>query len=113
MEPAEARMNSSSENGLPPTGQPRLEDVRALILSASGAPFSDPDAVIAGASDDLDLRDSGMIDSLGFIELVAAIEDALGVEIDFEAMDPDQITVLGPLARHVHAQAEAATGGHA
>lgn len=104
-------MNSSADNGLPPTGPPRLEDVRALILSASGAPLSDPEAVIAGASDDLDLRESGVIDSLGFIELVAAIEDALGIEVDFEALDPGQITVLGPLARHVHAQAEAAAGG--
>ena len=51
-----------------------------------------------------------MIDSLGFIELVAAIEDALEIEIDFEGIDPDQITTLGPLARHVHAQAEAAAG---
>ena len=101
-------MNPSSENGIPAGGGPRLEDVRALILSASGAPVQDPEAVIAGASDDLDLRDSGVIDSLGFIELVAAIEDAFGIEVDLEAIDPDQITVLGPLARHVHAQAESA-----
>jgi acyl carrier protein len=104
-------MKPSSENGLPPQRPPRLEDVRALILSASGAPLSDPEAVIAGASDDLDLRDSGVIDSLGFIELVAAVEEALGIEIEFEAIDPDQITILGSLARHVHAQAEAAAGG--
>ncbi len=104
-------MKPSGENGLPPTGSPPLEEVRALILSASGAPVSDREAAISGAADDLDLRDSGAIDSLGFIELVAAVEDALGIEVDFEAMDPDQITVLGPLARHLHAQAEAAAGG--
>ncbi len=110
IDPAAARMNPNSENGLPPSGPPRLEDVRALILSASGAHLPDPEAAIAGGADDLDLRGSGMIDSLGFIELVAAIEDSLEIEIDFEGIDPDQITTLGPLAHYVHAQAEAAAG---
>ena len=37
-----------------------------------------------------------MIDSLGFIELIAAIEDELGIELDFDGLDPEEITVLGP-----------------
>ena len=45
-----------------------------------------------------------MIDSFGFLELVAAIEDEYGIELDFDGIDPRQITILGPLARHVQAQ---------
>jgi acyl carrier protein len=97
-------MDEPSDNGLPPSGASRLADIRALILTATGPLLADPGPAIEGASDDLDLRESGMIDSLGFTELVAAIEDELDLELDFEGLEPDRFTTLGPLARHVHAQ---------
>lgn len=79
--------------------------VRALIaaryaveLAAVGVPADE-------LSDDLDLRAAGVIDSLGFLELVVALEEELGAELDFEMIDPDLLTTVGPLARHVAAQA--------
>lgn len=82
--------------------------VRDLIVAryadALGAAGVAPDE----APDDLDLREAGVIDSLGFLELVVELEEALGRELDFESLDPDLLTTLGPLSAHVAAQAAAA-----
>ncbi len=79
--------------------------VRALILEACGPALADFGINAADAPGDLDLRGSGMIDSLGFVEVIVGLEEKLGIEIDLEEMDPEQITVLDPLATHVAAQA--------
>ena len=55
-------------------------------------------------ADDCDLLLSGMIDSLGLLDLMSAIQQHCGHEIDFEALDPEQLTVVGPLCRYVSEQ---------
>jgi acyl carrier protein len=55
-------------------------------------------------TDDCDLLLSGMIDSLGLLDLMTAIQQHCQREIDFEALDPEQLTVVGPLCRYVSAQ---------
>jgi acyl carrier protein len=55
-------------------------------------------------ADDCDLLLSGMIDSLGLFELMSAIQQHCHQEIDFEALDPEQFTVVGPLCRYVSEQ---------
>ena len=55
-------------------------------------------------SDDCDLLLSGMIDSLGLLDLMSAIQQHCQREIDFEALDPEQLTVVGPLCRFVSEQ---------
>ena len=79
--------------------------VRGLILEACGPALADFGIDAANAPGDLDLRGSGMIDSLGFVEIIVVLEEQLGIEIDLEEMDPEQITVLDPLAAHIAAQA--------
>ncbi len=101
--------NSFSQNGASAAEPPTLLDVRALILSVAEPALAG--SGIEEPADDFDLRAGGLIDSLGFIELIAAVEDELGIELDFDDLDPEEITVLGPLARHVHAQALAAGEG--
>jgi acyl carrier protein len=54
--------------------------------------------------DDCDLLLSGFIDSLGLLELVTAIDGYFGREIDCEALDPEHMTVVGPLCRFVSEQ---------
>ena len=54
--------------------------------------------------DNCDLLLSGIIDSLGLLELVTAIQQFCGSEIDFEPLDPEQMTIVGPLCRHVSEQ---------
>ena len=55
-------------------------------------------------TDDCDLLLSGMIDSLGLLDLMTAIQQHCQREIDFEALDPEQLTVVGPLCRYVSEQ---------
>lgn len=55
-------------------------------------------------TDDCDLLLSGMIDSLGLLDLMTAIQQHCQREIDFEALDPEQLTVVGPLCRYVSQQ---------
>jgi acyl carrier protein len=55
-------------------------------------------------SEDCDLLLGGMIDSLGLLELVGAIQKFTGTEIDFEPLDPEQLTIVGPLCRFVAEQ---------
>jgi acyl carrier protein len=55
-------------------------------------------------ADDCDLLLSGMIDSLGLLDLMGAIQQHCQREIDFEALDAEQLTVVGPLCRYVSEQ---------
>ena len=46
--------------------------------------------------DDLQFIQSGLMDSVGFLDFLAEIEDALDVELDFEDMDPEEfLSVAG------------------
>jgi acyl carrier protein len=55
-------------------------------------------------SEDCDLLLSGIIDSMGLLELVGAIQQFVGTELEFEALDPEQMTIVGPLCRFVSEQ---------
>jgi acyl carrier protein len=54
--------------------------------------------------EDCDLLLSGIIDSMGLLDLVAAIQQFAGREIDFELMDPEEMTIVGPLCGFVSEQ---------
>jgi acyl carrier protein len=60
--------------------------------------------------DDLDLVAEGILDSLGLVELIGALEDRFGVELDFEGLDADSFAVVGPFARHISEQVTSRTG---
>ncbi|MBS1845830.1 MAG: acyl carrier protein [Actinobacteria bacterium] len=79
--------------------------VRARILEACGPALSVCGVDLAAHPADLDLRACGAIDSLGFIELVSDLEEAFGVELELEDMDPERLTMLESLAAAVAAQA--------
>jgi len=55
--------------------------------------------------DDFDLVTGGVIDSMGVIELVSALEQEFGMELDLSGMGAEELAVVGPLARYVSAQA--------
>lgn len=54
--------------------------------------------------DDCDLLLSGIIDSLGLLDLVGALSQHFGRELTFDEIDPEQMTVIGPLCRFVAEQ---------
>lgn len=55
-------------------------------------------------ADDCDLLLSGIIDSLGLLDLVGAPSQHLGVGLTFDEIDPDQMTIVDPLCRFVAEQ---------
>jgi acyl carrier protein len=52
-------------------------------------------------SDDFDLLKAGIVDSLGVIEMISAVEERFNITVDFEALDPGDIAVLGAFSRFV------------
>jgi acyl carrier protein len=55
-------------------------------------------------ADDCDLLLSGYIDSLGLLQLMTALQDHFGREIDFGELDAEKMTVLGPLRKFIAEQ---------
>lgn len=89
----------------------QLAEARRFVLEACAPALADfgidPESLPA----DFDLRANGIIDSLAFVELVVELEDTHGIELDLEALDPEQVTVLGSLAAHVADRLQARSGG--
>jgi acyl carrier protein len=55
--------------------------------------------------DTFDFLLEGAIDSLGILEMVSALEQEFQVELDMSELDAEQMTILGPLAQYVAANA--------
>jgi acyl carrier protein len=79
------------------------EDVRVLLRSCLERSMSPLGLVPDQLADDLDLRAQGLVDSLGFVELMVKLEEQLGFAIDLVDLDPALLTTVGPLCRHIAA----------
>lgn len=55
-------------------------------------------------SDDHDLLLSGVVDSMDFLNLMLAVAAHFGQRIDFEGLDPEQMTIVGPFCKFVSEQ---------
>lgn len=82
-------------------------EVRDLITGSLAEPLRAAGLDPADVPEDLDLIARGIVDSLGFLELISELEQRLGFEADFEDADPDQLAVLGYIARLAAEQASA------
>ena len=49
--------------------------------------------------DDTDLLTSGILDSFDFLDMIAAVEDRAGIEVDLATMDDDSFTTLRGFVR--------------
>ncbi len=81
------------------------DEVRSFIIAHLGDAFKENGAATDQVKDDFDLLKMGIIDSIGFIGLISAVEDRFGIEIDFEDMDTDNLTVIGPMSRYIEERA--------
>ncbi len=61
------------------------------------------DIEVEGLDDDV--FESGLLDSLGLVSLVAEIEERFGMRIPFETLDIDEFRTVRSLARLVEGQA--------
>ncbi len=82
------------------------EPIRTFVLSHLAGPLTAVGVHPNDVSDELDLLAEGVLDSLGLIELIAAIEEHYDVVLDLEDLHPDDLGVVGPfctyLERRVH-----------
>jgi acyl carrier protein len=84
------------------------EDVRSFIASYFSERLQAQDRAFLpeDLSDDRDLLLSGLIDSLGLLELMVALSEFAGRDLDFESLDPEAMTVIGPLCDFVVEQVQ-------
>lgn len=57
---------------------------------------------------DVDLFDSGLVDSLGFVTLLVELETAFGFELPLEDVDVDEFRTLDLIVAYVERAREAA-----
>ena len=81
--------------------------VRSFLLEKYAAPLKAQGIAPDAVGDDFDFFQKGIIDSFGILEMIGSVEEQFGLSLDFEEVDPEQITTLGPLCRFVAAQAAA------
>lgn len=74
---------------------------RAFLAKRYAAHFQSHGIPPDRIPDDFDLFAQGVIDSLGIMELVSAVEEHYGCPVDFEGLDAEQVTVFGPLADYI------------
>jgi len=85
------------------------DEIRNLILNHLEAPLVANDLTPQTVPDDFDLLREGIIDSFGFVELIVVLQEKVGTEIDFEDLDPEDLTVVGPLCRYVESKSGASS----
>jgi len=83
------------------------DEVRVTLVEFLNETHGEGAYSAADLADDCDLLLSGMIDSLGLLDLVATLQARFGEEMDFEDLDPDDMTIVGPLVKFVTEQASA------
>jgi acyl carrier protein len=86
------------------------EQVRLFLLERFEKTFSSLGINPQNVPDDFDLLTEGVIDSFGIVELISDIEDKFQLEIDFEDLDPENLTTIGPFSRYVAEFASKRTG---
>ena len=86
------------------------QDVRSVLLLHLQIPLAarglKPDEV----PDHFDLLTEGVLDSLGIVELIAVVEKCFDLQIDFEDLDPENLTIVGPFCRYIESKSEDARG---
>lgn len=84
----------------------KADEVRRFIVSHLAQSFKENNTAEKDIAEDFDLMKRGIIDSIGLIQLFAAIEERFGIEVDFEDMDTDNLTVLGSICRYIEERAK-------
>ena len=84
-------------------------EVRAFLLDRLRSPLAAKRLSPEAVPDDFDLLTEGIIDSMGIVELIAALEGQFDIRLDFEELDPENLTIVGPLCSYVEEKSGAST----
>lgn len=80
------------------------DDIRALLLRKLRSSITAKKLRPEDITDNFDLLTQGVIDSMGFIELIVFFEQQFNTEIDFDEMDAEELTLVGPLCRFIQSK---------
>lgn len=83
-------------------------EVRSFILARFEEPIRSMGLTPDEIPDHFDLHEAGVIDSFGLVELITELEARFALEIDFEELDPEDLTIIGPFSRYVESRSTAA-----
>jgi acyl carrier protein len=86
------------------------QEVRAILLACLESHLNGRGLTAENIPDDFDLLMEGVIDSLGIIELIAKIEEHLGIKVDFEELEPENLTIVGPFCRYIEEKTRTKSG---
>ena len=78
-----------------------VEAVRDFLLNHFSAAIGVKGLITSDVKDDFDLLGAGVVDSMGVIEMISAVEQHFDVRVDFERMDAAELTIIGPFCRFV------------
>ena len=74
-------------------------EMREFLLSSMQERLDFLGIAPSQVNDETSLTDSGIVDSMGFVELVGLFEDEFQYEIDLDEYDPEEFTTLGGFLR--------------
>lgn len=80
------------------------QEVKSVVLKSFASQLQQRGIAPESISDSFDLFAEGVIDSLGVMEMIGAVETAFGVAVDFENLAAEQLTVIGPFSAYVAQQ---------
>jgi acyl carrier protein len=81
------------------------DNVRAFVADFLNRKLKDRgQRALSDLPDDYDVLLSGALDSLAFVEMMMAAGEHFAGEIDFENLDPEKMTIVGPLCLFVSEQ---------
>jgi len=84
---------------------PTPDNVRVFVADFLNRKLKDRgQGPLSEVPDDYDVLLSGVLDSLAFVEMMMAAGEHFAGEIDFESLDPEKMTVVGPLCIFVSEQ---------
>ena len=88
-------------------------EIRAFLLDRIDERLQAANIAPEAVDDGIDLLASGVVDSLGVLELITVVSDHFGVEGDWEDYEPQDILVVGPFCRYAasHARRSRADAG--
>jgi acyl carrier protein len=88
--------------------EPRTaEAVRDFILEHVDEQLAANGLTPSDVPPSFDLLLEGVIDSFGVVELVLMLEERFGVQFDFDELEADDLTRIGPLAEYVERKVDA------
>ena len=75
--------------------------VRDFLLETLAEKMTRKGLPSEAVSDDFDLLIQGVIDSLGFLEMLGALQEEFQIYVDFDEIDPEKLSIVGPLCQYI------------